>query len=177
MRDGGDKAMQKIKLNNGDTFQVDDFATANKFVIILGNESAEKVLEALTETNLSEVKFLASDGTTTGVIKNKLLRNVRITENTIEVNVNDADLCRYGLVLDKDNRITGTYLQRYAPAGAVIVDALPKGNVNDYLRIDGAYIYDPLPEPETPEPTPDPLERIAALEEQLAAAKILLGVE
>ena len=169
--------MQKIMLQNGETFLIADFATANRFVINLGNESAEKVLESLTEENLSEITFLASNGTTTGVFRNKLLCGVHINENTIEVNVKDADLCRYGIVLDDNNRITATYLQRYAPAGAVIVDALPKGNVHDYLLIDGEYVYDPLPEPEPPEPTPDPLERIAALEEQLAATKILLGVE
>lgn len=161
--------MQKIRLNNGKTFQVADFATANKFAIILGNERAEKVLESLTEENLSEFHFMTENDVMTGVHHNKLLYNYADNGNTLEVRLKDADLCRYGLVLDTDCRIVSAHLQRYAPAGAVIVDELPKGNVNDYLRIDGVYIYDPMPEPEPPEPTPDPLERIAALEEQLAA--------
>lgn len=161
--------MQKIKLQNGETFQIADFATANRFVVNLGNESAEKVLEALTEENLSEITFLASNGTTTGVFRNKLLCGVHFNGITIEVNVKDADLCRYGLMLDENNRIATTCLQRYAPDGAVIVDALPKGNVNDYLLIDGEYVYDPLPEPETPEHTLDTLGRIAALEAAMTA--------
>lgn len=63
--------------------------------------------------------------------------------------------------------------------GMPIVETKPEGDVTDYLYIDGEYIYDPLPEPEQPEaPTEADYEsRIAALEEELAATKILLGVE
>lgn len=37
--------------------------------------------------------------------------------------------------------------------GMVVVESLPDGDVSDYLYIDGEYVYDPLPEPEEPEPS------------------------
>lgn len=86
----------------------------------------------------------------------------------------------YALNLADDGRILSATYSQYAPENAVIVDALPDGDISDYLYIDGKYVYDPLPEPEEPEPTPSPDDyeaRIAALEEELVATKILLGVE
>lgn len=86
----------------------------------------------------------------------------------------------YALNLDKETKriLSATYPQ-YAPTDAVTVETLPDGNIADYLYVDGEYVYDPLPEPEQPEtPTEADYEsRIAALEEELAATKILLGVE
>lgn len=58
-----------------------------------------------------------------------------------------------------------------------VVETLPDGDISNYLYMNGEYIFDPLPVPEPPEHTPTDSERIAALEEQLAATKILLGVE
>lgn len=45
--------------------------------------------------------------------------------------------------------------------------------MHDWRVVDGALAYDPLPV----EVRPTPEERIAALEEELLAAKILLGLE
>ena len=59
----------------------------------------------------------------------------------------------YALNLAEDGRISATYKQ-YAPEDAVVVDALPEGDITDYLYVDGEYIHDPLPEPELPEPAP-----------------------
>ena len=36
-----------------------------------------------------------------------------------------------------------------------IVDALPEGDITDYLYINNQYVYDPLPRPEPVEPTPE----------------------
>lgn len=84
----------------------------------------------------------------------------------------------YVLNIDpKTNRILSAAIMPHPPAGAVLVDTLPDGDITDYLYVDGAYVYDPLPEPEPVEPEPTAEERIAALEEELAATKILLGVE
>ena len=58
-----------------------------------------------------------------------------------------------------------------------VVETLPDGDISNYLYVNGEYIFDPLPVPDPPEPTPTDSERLAALEEQLAATKILLGVE
>ena len=86
----------------------------------------------------------------------------------------------YALNIDKETRriLSATYPQ-YASADAIIIDALPEGNISDYLYQEGQYIYDPLPEPEVSEtPSTNDYEvRIAALEEELIATKILLGVE
>lgn len=46
--------------------------------------------------------------------------------------------------------------------GMPIVDELPEGDITDYLYIDGAYVYDPLPEPETETAEPTQLDRLEA---------------
>ena len=72
----------------------------------------------------------------------------------------------YALNIDKDRRILSATFQQYAPADAVIVEALPEkvaewqenpmgempseANLHNYLYI-GGYIYDPLPKPDAPE--------------------------
>ena len=61
--------------------------------------------------------------------------------------------------------------------GMPVVETLPDGNVPDYLFVDRKYVYDPLPEPVQPDPQPTQEERIQQLEEELKAAKILLGLE
>lgn len=82
------------------------------------------------------------------------------------------------LNLDDDNRILSSC--KVLPNGKYgsmpIVDILPEGNLPDYLFVDGGYVYDPLPATEQPEQQPTQEERIAALEEELLATKILLGV-
>lgn len=84
----------------------------------------------------------------------------------------------YALNLADDGRILSATYPEYAPEDAVVVDALPEGNIDDYLYSDGEFIYEPLPAPEKPEQPANEYEaRIAALEEELAATKILLGVE
>lgn len=83
----------------------------------------------------------------------------------------------YALNIAKDGRILSATYPQYVPEGAVIVEALPAGNITDYKYTGGEFIFEPLPEPEQPEPMPSDNERIAALEDELAAAKILLGVE
>lgn len=83
----------------------------------------------------------------------------------------------YALNLDEDGRVLSATYPEYAPEDAVCVYTLPDGDLFNYRYSDGEFIYDPLPEPDKPEPAPTTEERLAALEEQLAAAKILLGVE
>ena len=63
--------------------------------------------------------------------------------------------------------------------GMPVVETLPDGNLPDYLYVDGAYVYDPVPvtEPEPEEPTPTLEERVSAVEDQLEFTKIILGVE
>lgn len=64
----------------------------------------------------------------------------------------------YALNLNSDNRIlSACVVLPTTPADLPRVDALPEGDINDWLFVDGKYVYDPLPTPEppTPEPTAD----------------------
>ena len=61
---------------------------------------------------------------------------------------------RYALNLDENGRILSATFAKYAPKDAVLVDELPEGDITDYLYLGGAYVYDPLPEPEEPEHEP-----------------------
>lgn len=60
----------------------------------------------------------------------------------------------YALNLAENGRILSATYPQYAPVGAVIVDALPEGDISDYRYVGSQYVYDPLPEPEHPEPAP-----------------------
>lgn len=151
--------MSKLKLSNGAIYPIADYATPDSFVILLGFMTAFEVLKSLTEENLSEIQFLTDSGAVTGTYHNKLLCGYTDSGDTLAVSINDADMCRYGLVLDDDNRIVDAPVQRYAPEGAIIVDTLPEGNITDYLYVNGEYIYDPIPVVEV-EPQPSQLDII-----------------
>ena len=140
--------MSKLKLFNGKTYQIADYATPNSFVILLGTMTSAEVLDTLTEENLSEIQFLTDSGAVTGTYHNQLLCSYTNHGGTLTVSINDADLCRYGLVLDDNNRIIDAPVQRYASADAINVDELPDGDFHDYLYVNGEYVYDPLPRPE-----------------------------
>ncbi len=60
---------------------------------------------------------------------------------------------KYALNLAEDGRFLSATEPQYAPADAVIVDSLPEGDCADYRYVNGAWIYDPLPEPEQPAAT------------------------
>jgi len=85
----------------------------------------------------------------------------------------------YALNLSEDGRILSAceILPNGCYDGMPVVETLPDGNVYEHLYVDGEYIHDPLPKTEPEEPALTSEERIAALEEELAATKILLGVE
>lgn len=137
--------MSKLKLYNGIIYPIADYATPNNFVIFLGSLTVSEVLATLTERNLSKIQFLTDNGAVTGTYQNKLLCGYTDNSNTLAVSINDADLCRYGLVLDENNRIVDALVQRYAPEGTIIVDTLPDGNIADYLYVNGEYVHEPLP--------------------------------
>ena len=147
--------MSKVKLFDGVTYAIADYATPNGFVILLDSMTVSEVLATLTEENLSEIQFLTDSGAVTGTYHNKLLCGYTDNGDTLAININDADLCRYGLVLDEDNRIIEAPFQRYAPEYAIIVDKLPDGDFPDYLDVNGEYVYDPLPKPEPVDPEPE----------------------
>ena len=169
--------MSKVKLYNGVIHLIADYSTPNSFVILLDSLTVEEVLESLTEENLSEIQFLTDSGAVTDVYRNKLLCGYTNNGNTLTVKIDDADLVRHGIMLDENNRILSAAPQRYAADTAMIVDELPTGNPQDYIYVDGEFIFDPLPIPEPPEPQPTQEDRITQLEQELHASKILLGLE
>ena len=64
----------------------------------------------------------------------------------------------YALNLNNDNRIlSACVVLPSTPEDLPRVDALPEGDINDWLFVDNQFVYDPLPRPEppTPEPTAD----------------------
>lgn len=69
----------------------------------------------------------------------------------------------YALYLDTNNRILSVCVILPAtPQDMPRVDTLPDGDINDYLYINGEYVYDPIPEPEPPEPEPSDMDRLEA---------------
>ena len=69
---------------------------------------------------------------------------------------------KYALNLAEDRRVLSATFEKYAPADSVLVDELPDGNLSDYLWQDGAFVYDPLPEPEPVPEEPSQLDRVEA---------------
>ena len=51
----------------------------------------------------------------------------------------------YALTLDKNNRIIVATYPKYSNSN-ILVEALPEGNLYDYLYINGEYIYNPISE-------------------------------
>ena len=58
---------------------------------------------------------------------------------------------KYALNLSEDNRILSATYEKYATPEMPLVDALPEGDIHEYLYIDGKFVHDPIPEPEQPE--------------------------
>ena len=69
---------------------------------------------------------------------------------------------KYALNLAGDGRVLSATFEKYAPADSVLVDELPDGNLSDYRWQDGAFVLDPLPEPEPAPETPSQLDRVEA---------------
>lgn len=69
----------------------------------------------------------------------------------------------YALNLDTDNRIlSACVVLPSTPDTMTKVDSLPEGNINDYLYVNGKYVYDPIPTPEPPDPEPTDFDRLEA---------------
>ena len=59
----------------------------------------------------------------------------------------------YSLNLAEDNRILSVCVCFEGIEYNNVVDSFPDGDITDYKYIDGSYVYDPLPKPQTAEPT------------------------
>ena len=69
---------------------------------------------------------------------------------------------KYALNLAEDGRVLSATYERFAAPGAVLVETIPEGNLSDYRCQDGAFVYDPLPEPEPVPEEPSQLDRVEA---------------
>ena len=69
---------------------------------------------------------------------------------------------KYAMNLADDGRVLSATFEKYAPDGLVLVDELPEGNLADYRWKDGAFVYDPLPEPDPAPEEPSQLDRVEA---------------
>ena len=69
---------------------------------------------------------------------------------------------KYALNLADDNRILSATYEKYVSEDAVLVDAIPDGNIADYRYVDGKYAHDPLPKHEETEAEPTQLDLIEA---------------
>lgn len=64
----------------------------------------------------------------------------------------------YALNLAEDGRVLSAAKDQYGAVGQPRVATLPSGetpeenDISNYRYVDGEYIYDPLPQPEPPEP-------------------------
>lgn len=67
----------------------------------------------------------------------------------------------YALNLGEDNRILSATEDRFGSPNQPRVETLPKGNLPDYLYVDGEYIYNPVPQP-TIDPQPSQLDMVEA---------------
>lgn len=57
---------------------------------------------------------------------------------------------KYALNLDPETGriLSACYVNQFTPSDMVRVDTLPDGDVNDYLYVNGEYVYEPLPKEE-----------------------------
>ena len=85
----------------------------------------------------------------------------------------------YALNLNTDKRILSAciVLSIGNYDGMPIVNTLPDGDISDYRYVDGEYIYDPLPEPEEPEPYPTLEERVEQTEADIEYIAMMTGVD
>lgn len=63
----------------------------------------------------------------------------------------------FALNIDKETgRILSVTYPQYATDDMPIVEALPDGDISDYLYVEGEYVYEPIPKADDVEPTPEP---------------------
>ena len=80
---------------------------------------------------------------------------------------------KYALNLGEDGRILSATYEQFAVEGMPIVETLPEGDISEYRYVNGEFIHDPLPQPESPPTELTQEERITELEKMMNA---LLGV-
>lgn len=75
----------------------------------------------------------------------------------------------YALNLAKDGRVLSATEDQYGAEGQPRVESLPSGetpeenDISNYRYVGGEFIYDPLPQPEPPEPTDDVLNALLGI--------------
>lgn len=62
-------------------------------------------------------------------------------------------MSKFALNISEDGRILSATFEEFAAKGDPLVDTLPEGDISEYRYVDGAYIHDPIPEPEVEPPS------------------------
>ena len=75
----------------------------------------------------------------------------------------------YSLNLAEDGRILSACVCIVGQTYNNIIDTMPDGDITDYKYIDGSYVYDPLPKPQSPDPDPTGSVTYATYDELAAA--------
>ena len=52
---------------------------------------------------------------------------------------------KYALNLAEDGRILSATYEKFAPKDAVLVEALPDGDLYEYRYVEGEFVFDPIP--------------------------------
>lgn len=82
--------MAKMRIGSGRVYRIADYATPNRFDILLVGLTADDVLKTLTEENLSEIKFMTETGAVTGAYHNKTLRRYADNGDTLSIYLDDV---------------------------------------------------------------------------------------
>lgn len=83
----------------------------------------------------------------------------------------------HALNLDSNSRILSVTYDEFAPEEYPRVETIPEGNVADYKYINNEYVYDPLPEPDSPDPEPTLKERLEQTEADIAFIAMMSDIE
>lgn len=76
----------------------------------------------------------------------------KVTDPATGEQVEVIDVQLYALNLAEDGRVLSATEDQYGAEGQPRVETLPEDDIYDYKYIDGKFVYDPLPQPEPPEP-------------------------
>lgn len=82
----------------------------------------------------------------------------KVTDPTTGEQVEVIDVQLYALNLANDGRVLSATEDQYGAEGQPRVATLPSGetpeenDISNYRYVDNAFVYDPLPQPEPPEP-------------------------
>lgn len=88
------------------------------------------------------------------------MNKIKVTDPAAGEQIEVIDIQLYALNLAEDGRILSATEDKYGAEGQPRVAELPTGetakekDISNYKYLNGGYVYDPLSQPEVPEPEP-----------------------